>query len=402
MENLLNRFLTYTAFDTQSDENSLVTPSTARQFKLAEHLRDELLRLGVSEVVLNDQCYLYAKIPASAGWEKSPVIGFIAHLDTSDAAPGDPVKAQVIRQWDGRGIRLGSSNITLQPEAALVGHTLITTDGTTLLGADDKAGIACIVSAVEELLKNDLPHGALAIAFTPDEEIGRGADFFDVEFFGADYAYTVDGGEPELIEWENFNAAGADVFFKGLSYHPGYAKDKLINAQKLAMEFDSMLPAAEVPEKTSDYEGFFHLTHGSGNVSNAELHYIIRDHDRAKFEQRKALMLQIAGKMQAQYGQEAVQCKIADQYYNMREVLEHYLFLVEEAKNAIRSAGLTPAVRPIRGGTDGARLSFMQLPCPNLGYGAYNAHSLLEYADLEGMQAVKQIILYLINSFAAK
>jgi tripeptide aminopeptidase len=288
------------------------------------------------------------------------------------------------------------------PEAHLKGHTLITTDGTTLLGGDDKAGIAIIMTVAAELTGQKIPHGPLCICFTPDEEIGEGADFFDVPFFGADFAYTVDGGAACLIEGENFNAAGAVVHFKGISTHPGSAKNMMVNAQKVAMEFDAMLPAVEVPEHTEHREGFYHLTSSCGNVSQAELHYILRDHDAAAFEKRKETLVCIADYLNRKYGPETVTVTLKDQYRNMAEVIEKYPFLLERAKKAISEAGLTPVCSPIRGGTDGARLCFMGLPCPNLGYGGYNAHGEREYVSVEEMASVVKILHNLIASFVAE
>ncbi|MBE6386490.1 MAG: peptidase T [Lentisphaerae bacterium] len=399
MKSVEERFLKYVSFDTQSDENSLSTPSTEKQFRLAEYIVDELRTLGI-KAVLTDKCYVYASIPATRGYENVPALGFIAHLDTSDAESGANIKPQIIKSWDGNAIALGKSGLELTPHKHLAGHTIITTDGTTLLGADDKSGIAAIMTAAERVVSSTLPHGKICIGFTPDEEIGRGADFFDIGLFEADFAYTADGGAPELIEKENFNAAAATVMFKGMSAHPGSAKNAMLNAQRVAMEFYSMLPADEIPEKTSDRQGFYHLTHSSGTVSAFEQHYIIRDHDAELFENRKRVMCECAEKLNAKYSSGTVELKIREQYRNMAEVIDKYPFLVEKAKQAISDAGLVPIENPIRGGTDGARLSFMGLPCPNLGYGAYNAHSVMEYADVEGMNKVCDIIINLISSFA--
>ena len=402
MTEIMERFLSYVSFDTRSDGGTGSHPSTAKQFKLAEFLKSELLSLGIGEVVLTDKCYVYAKLPATPGLEHIPALGFIAHLDTSDAASDTDVKPQIIRNWDGNPIILGTSGISIVPQAHLKGHTIITTDGTTLLGGDDKAGIAIIMSVVEELITKKIPHGPLCIGFTPDEEIGEGADFFDVSFFGADFAYTVDGGAACLIEGENFNAAGAVVHFKGISTHPGSAKNMMINAQKVAMEFDSMLPAAEVPAHTDNREGFYHLTDSSGNVSQAELHYILRDHDAGLFEKRKETLCAVADFLNRKYGSGTVSVTLKEQYRNMAEVIEKYPFLMERAQKAISEAGLTPVCSPIRGGTDGARLCFMGLPCPNLGYGGYNAHGEREYVSVEEMATVVKILHNLIASFAAE
>ena len=402
MKKIITRFLEYVAFDTQSDGSSGTHPSTAKQFKLAEFLKNELIALGITDVTLTDKCYLYAKLPATPGCEALPALGFIAHMDTSDAASGADIKPQIIENWEGSPIPLGNTSRIVTPPPHLKGHTIITTDGTTLLGADDKAGIAIIVSAAEVIIEKKLPHGPLSFCFTPDEEIGEGADFFDVPFFGAQYAYTVDGGAAELIEGENFNAASAHVFFEGVSTHPGSAKNVMVNALKMAMEFDAMLPPCEVPEHTAHREGFFHLTSGKGNVSSAELHYIIRDHDAGLFEKRKETLLDIAAYLNKKYGREYVKVELKESYRNMAEVIEKYPFLIEKAKKAITAAGLTPSISPIRGGTDGARLCFMGLPCPNLGYGGYGAHGETEYADAEGMESVVRIMLHIINSFVTE
>ncbi|MBR2373444.1 MAG: peptidase T [Lentisphaeria bacterium] len=401
MEKILKRFLEYIAFDTQSDAETHTHPSTEKQFRLAEYLRDELLSIGLKDVKLDDRCYVYARIPATAGYENVPVLGLIAHMDTSDAASGANVKPQIIRNWDGSPIPLGTSRIRITPQPHLKGGTIITTDGTTLLGGDDKAGIAIIVTAVEKLLNSTMPHGAVSIAFTPDEEIGEGTDFFDLELFGADYAYTVDGGAAEYLETGTFNAAGAEVICRGISTHPGSAKNLMINAQKIAMEFNSMLPVYEVPEHTAGLEGFYHLTHSSGNVSQAELHYILRDHSSEILEKRKKFMLETADFLNMKYGQGTVSVALKEQYRNMAEIIEKYPFLVDIASKAIRDAGLEPTILQVRGGTDGARLSFMGLPCPNLGYGGYEAHGEREYIHVESMIKVVDIIMNITSYFTS-
>ena len=399
MKDIKNRFLEYVAFDTQSDKSTGTHPSTEKQFKLAAFIKEELLALGINDVTLTDQCYVYAKLPASPGCENVPGLGFIAHLDTSDAASGADIKPQIIEKWSGAPIRLGETDLQVKPSPTLIGHTIITTDGTTLLGADDKAGIAIIITAVEKILEENISHGPISIAFTPDEEIGEGADFFDVDFFGADYAYTVDGGSPNMIEGENFNASSAMVTFKGVSTHPGSAKNFMINAQKLAMEFDSMLPPYETPEHTSGREGFYHLCSSNGDVSYAQLNYILRDHDALLLKKKEDNLLRIARYLNEKYGAERVSVQIKDSYRNMAEVIEKYPFLMELAKDAITAAGMDYSQNPIRGGTDGARLSFMGLPCPNLGYGGYCAHGETEYVDVDGMKAVVQVLLNIIHSF---
>lgn len=401
MEKLLDRFLKYVSFDTQSDANTQTHPSTAKQFQLAEYLRDELVSLGASEVKLDDKCYVYAKIPATPGYEDLPVLGFIAHMDTSDGASGADVKPQIVRNWDGTPISLGNSGIRITPQSCFKGGTIITTDGTTLLGADDKAGIAIIISAAEKLLDKKIPHGKIAIAFTPDEEIGEGADFFDLEYFGADFAYTVDGGPADCVENGTFNAAAADVICKGIATHPGSAKNFMINAQMIAMEFNAMLPSNEVPEHTEGVEGFYHLTHSSGNVSHAELHYILRDHSDKILEKRKRSMLDIAEFLNRKYGCGSVEVAIRDQYRNMIEVLDKYPFMIDIAVKSLERCGIAPHVCQVRGGTDGARLCFMGLPCPNLGYGGYEAHGEREYAHLESMEIMVRTIIEIVSSFSS-
>lgn len=402
MKDIITRFLEYVAFDTQSDGTTGTHPSTEKQFKLAAFIKNELLALGIDDVTLTGNCYVYAKLPASPGCENIPGLGFIAHLDTSDAASGADVKPQIIKNWSGSPIKLGDSGLTLLPEPKLLGHTLITTDGTTLLGADDKAGIAVIITAVEKIIEDKIPHGPLAVAFTPDEEIGEGASFFDVDFFGADYAYTVDGGAPQLIEGENFNASSAQVTFKGVSTHPGSSKNIMINAQKIAMEFDAMLPPCETPSHTAGREGFYHLVSSNGNVSSAQLNYILRDHDAAVLKQREDTLLRIARYLNEKYGTDRVSVQIRESYRNMVEVINKYPFLLDKAKAAITAAGMNYIHSPIRGGSDGSRLCFMGLPCPNLGYGGYHAHGETEYADADGMKAVVHVLLNIINSFISE
>ena len=399
MESIEKRFLAYVAFDTQSEDDSSATPSTEKQFQLAEFLKQELSGMGIPDITLDEKCYLYAKLPATPGYEDVPAVGFIAHLDTSDAVSGRDVRPQIVRNWDGEPLPLGSSGITLCPAEHHAGKTLIVTDGTTLLGADDKAGIAVILEAIDRVISGNIPHGPLAIAFTPDEEIGRGADFFDVERFGADFAYTLDGGDPAFIESENFNAARADVSICGVSAHPGYAAGVMVNALKLANEFDSMLPADEVPERTADRQGFYHLTDSCGTAAHAELHYILRDHDSVLFAKRQETVKAVAETLGKKYPSARIQVEINEQYRNMAEVITQYPFLLTIAEDAIREIGLEPRHKPIRGGTDGARLSFMGLPCPNLGNGGYNAHSEREYVVTGEMQQAVQIVLNIIRNF---
>lgn len=407
MKNVLERLLDYCSFDTQSDETTGTHPSTAKQRKLAEHLAEELRALKLENVRVTPECYVYAELAATPGHEHADALGFIAHMDTSDGASGANVHPQIIRNWDGSPIRLGSSglelNTTLYPFMKdLIGHTLVTTDGTTLLGADDKAGIAEIMTAVETVQTQKLPHGPVRIAFTPDEEIGEGPDFFDVPGFGAKYAYTIDGGAANEIEFQNFNAAEAKIFIRGRSVHPGSAKGIMINALKVAAEFDAMLPPGEVPALTDGFQGFYHLMKCSGTVGSAELQYILRDHGELAFNRRKNKIRGIADTLNRKYGAGTVTAEVREQYRNMEEIIRKHPFLIELAKNAISDAGLTPAIVPIRGGTDGARLSFMGLPCPNLGTGGYNFHGESEFADVDGMECTVKTILNLMKTFAER
>lgn len=407
MKTVLERLLDYCSFDTQSDETTGTHPSTAKQRKLAEHLAEELRALKLENVRVTPECHVCAELPATPGYEHADALGFIAHMDTSDGASGANVRPQIIKNWDGSPIRLGCSglelNTTLYPFMKdLIGHTLVTTDGTTLLGADDKAGIAEIITAVETVQTQELPHGPLRIAFTPDEEIGEGPDFFDVSGFGAKYAYTIDGGAANEIEFQNFNAAEAKIFIRGRSVHPGSAKGIMINALKVAIEFDNMLPAEEVPAMTDGFQGFYHLMKCSGTVGSAELQYILRDHDESAFNRRKNRIHGIAETLNRKYGAGTVTEEVREQYRNMEEVVRKHPFLIELAKRAISDAGLTPAIVPIRGGTDGARLSFMGLPCPNLGTGGYNFHGESEFADVNGMECAVRTILNLVKAFAER
>lgn len=365
-----NRFLNYVTYDTQSDENSPSCPSTPGQKVFGQALVKEMLAMGIADARMDENGYVYGSVPANIQ-EKVPAIGLIAHMDTALEVSGKDVKPQVVSSYNGEVIRLGHG-YCLDPKdfpvlLSHIGDTLITTDGSTLLGGDDKAGIADILTAVEEIMTENLPHGKICIAFTPDEEIGRGADLFDVKGFGADFAYTVDGGNPADMEYENFNAASAVVDITGKSIHPGSAKGKMLNAQLVAMEFHGMLPVWENPAYTDGYEGFSHLTGMNGMVESARLQYIIRDHDRDIFEKRKARFEKIASYLNEKYGEGTVKVTLTDSYRNMKEKLLPYPEILEKATAAIASVGLTPTSSPIRGGTDGARLSFMGLPCPNLG-----------------------------------
>ena len=398
------RLLKYVKIYTTSEEESGTTPSAQREFDLGNLLAEELKEIGVENVRITEQCYVYGEIPATPGFERVPALGFIAHMDTAPDFTGEGVKPQIIGDYDGNDIQLGQSGRVLSCKAfpdlsALKGRTLITTDGTTLLGADDKAGVAEIMTMAEQIILEKIPHGKICIAFTPDEEIGEGADHFDVEGFGAKYAYTVDGGAENEIEYENFNAAGAEIEITGLSVHPGDSKDTMINAALVAMEFNQMLPSGETPRGTSGYEGFFHMTDMSGDVSEAKLSYIIRDHSAVHFEIRKEQMQHIADLLNEKYGQGTVKLTIKDQYRNMREKIEECMFLIDYAKQAVQEAGLQPKEVAIRGGTDGARLSFMGLPCPNLGTGGYAFHGPFEHITTEGMDYTVNILKGIIKAF---
>lgn len=399
------RLLNYVRIYTTSDEESTTVPSTARQFDLAKILVDELQSLGVTDARVDDKCYVYGTIPATAGYEDKKSLGFIAHMDTAPDFTGENVNPIVEENYDGEDVVLGTSGRVISVAdfphlKSLKGRTLIHTDGTTLLGADDKSGIAEIMTFVEELLNSNEPHGKICIGFTPDEEIGAGADHFDVKTFGADFAYTVDGGEENAVEYENFNAAGATVKFNGVNIHPGDAKDIMVNAALVAMEFNAMLPPTEVPSKTSGYEGFFHLTDMSGEVSNAKLSYIIRDHDEKKFADKKKVMEHAANIINQKYGEGTCVLEIKDQYQNMLEKIKPHMFLIDYAFKALEDAGENPKAVAIRGGTDGARLSFMGLPCPNLGTGGYNFHGPMEHITAEGMDTVVKVLHGITRQFA--
>lgn len=399
---LLDKFLRYISFDTTSNPESETQPSSPNQWPLLRQLEQELRDLGLAQVELDANGYLTATLPANTPGK--PVVGYMAHVDTSPDASGANIKAQIHPAYDGADLLLNpEKNIWLRvsdfPELAQYkGKTLITTDGTTLLGADDKAGVAAIMGALQELVRHpELPHGEIKVAFTPDEEIGRGVDKFDVERFGAQWAYTVDGGEIGELEYENFNAAGAKLRIQGRNVHPGYAKDKMRNALIIGMEFNALLPAQARPEHTAGYEGFFHLVGCKGTVEEAELQYIIRDHDRKAFEEKKAVMQACAAFLNARYGEGTVVLELRDQYYNMREQVEPHKHIVENALKAMEKAGVTPKVRPIRGGTDGAQLSFRNLPCPNLFAGGHNFHGRFEYLPLESMEKAMEVVLNLMT-----
>ena len=398
------RLLTYVKIHTTSEETSESTPSSRRQFALAELLVQELRDLGVTDIRLDEKCYIYARIPATEGMEHAPALGFIAHMDTAPDFCGENVTPQIIPDYNGEKIALGQSGLILSPEVfphlhSLKGCTLITTDGTTLLGADDKAGLAEIMTMVEEIIKEKIPHGTICIGFTPDEEIGRGADYFDVEGFGADYAYTVDGGAENAIEYENFNAAGAKVKIKGLSVHPGDSKDTMLNAALVAMEFNQMLPSGDTPCNTEGYEGFYHLCEMKGDVSEAILEYIVRDHDAALFEARLYTLRHIEKLLNEKYGPGTVTLTIREQYRNMKEKIEPCMHLIDNAKQAVQNIGLQPETVPIRGGTDGARLSYMGLPCPNLGTGGYGFHGPYEHIAAESMDHVVSVLKEIVKLY---
>ena len=397
MMTVTERFLNYTAFDTQSSEESQSTPSTPGQMVFASYLAEELKREGLHDVVLDDKGYVYATLPENVT-EDLPTIGFIAHYDTSPDCSGSNVKPRIVEDYDGGEIAI-SENIALSPTLfpemlEHKGEDLIVTDGHTLLGADDKAGIAEIVQAMTWLRDHpEVKHGRVRIAFTPDEEIGRGADHFDVEGFDCQWAYTMDGGDVGELEYENFNAASAKVMLRGVSVHPGYAKGKMVNASLLAMEFASQLPADERPETTKGYEGFFHVTGISGNVGEACLSLIIRDHDRECFDKRKKLVADIATKMNSRYGEGTVTMEMHDQYYNMKEVVAGQQHIIDLALEAMRRAGVEPRVQPIRGGTDGAQLSFKGLPCPNIFAGGLNFHGPYEFIPVQSMEKAVRVIV---------
>ena len=404
MEKLLDKFLRYVAVETTSDEESETQPSAARELDLLRMLRDELQQMGI-KAELDEYGYVMATIPANTR-KKIPTIGFIAHVDTAPDASGKNIKPQIIPNWDGKDIVLNKKkNIVLStaefPEMLQYkGQTMITTDGTTLLGADDKAGVAEIMYAAQYMMEHpDFKHGEIKIGFTPDEEIGRGVVKFDVKKFGAQYAYTMDGGEIGELEYENFNAAGAKIHIQGSNIHPGYGKDKMVNSMLIAMELDAMLPEEQRPRYTQGYEGFFHLTSINGTVEETTMSYIIRDHDRTKFEEKKALMTSIVKYLNQKYGK-IIKLELKHQYYNMRQEVEPHFFIVEKAIKAMEMAGVKPKVQPIRGGTDGANLSFMGLPCPNIFAGGHNFHGKLEYVPLESMEKASEVILNIIKLFA--
>lgn len=397
------RFLKYVSYWTTSDEECTSTPSSERQFALAKELEQELISLGLCQVTLTPNCYVYAMLPATKGMENKKAIGFIAHMDTAPDYSGESVKPQIIPNYDGQDILLKGSGEYLKVSdfpslKDLCGRTLITTDGTTLLGADDKAGIAEIITAIEQIIEEKIPHGDLWIGFTPDEEVGRGADLFDLNLFKADFAYTLDGDYEGEVAYENFNAASAVFSICGVNVHPGEAKDIMVNAGLIACEIACMLPESETPSHTCDREGFFHLTDISGDVASAKLSYIVRDHDKDLFESRLNRLRTIEVEINQKYGANTVTLDIKHSYENMLSVIEQHMYTVDLAKEAISSVGLQPLSRPVRGGTDGARLSFMGLPCPNLGTGGYGFHGPYEHISIEGMETAINIIKYIASN----
>ncbi|QXP79521.1 MULTISPECIES: peptidase T [Winogradskyella] len=398
MQHIIDRFIGYVTIDTESDPNSEATPSTTKQWDLANKLVEELKGIGLSDVTIDENAYIMATLPSNVD-HKVPTIGFISHFDTSPDFTGANVKPQIIKNYDGKDIVLNAEqNIILSPDyfedlLLYKGQTLITTDGTTLLGADDKAGITEIVTAMEYLINHpEIKHGTIKVGFTPDEEIGRGAHKFDVEKFGADWAYTMDGSQVGELEYENFNAAGAVIKVKGKIVHPGYAKGKMINSMYYASEFINTLPKLETPETTEGYEGFFHLHNMIGEVEETTLQYIIRDHDKDKFEARKALMEKIVLDLNTKYESEVFEIEIKDQYFNMKEKVEPVMHIVDIAEEAMKAVGIKPLIKAIRGGTDGSQLSYMGLPCPNIFAGGHNFHGRYEYVPVESIQKAVEVI----------
>ncbi|UPZ13574.1 peptidase T [Flavobacterium humidisoli] len=403
MQHIIDRFISYITIDTESDPNSQTTPSTQKQWNLANKLVDELKAIGLEDVTIDDKAYIMATLPSNVDHEV-PTIGFVSHFDTSPDFSGANVKPQIIENYDGKDIVLNAEkNIILSPDyfkdlLLYKGQTIITTDGTTLLGADDKAGITEIVSAMEYLIQHpEIKHGKIRIGFTPDEEIGRGAHHFDVEKFGAQWAYTMDGSQIGELEYENFNAAGAKITFKGKSVHPGYAKGKMINSMLLANDFINELPKGETPQETKGYEGFFHVHHIKGNIEETVLELIIRDHNRKKFEKRKELIHKLAKqfnkKFAKKFGEDIVIAEVKDQYYNMKEKVLPVKYIVDIAEKAMRELNIKPIIKPIRGGTDGSQLSFMGLPCPNIFAGGHNFHGKYEYVPAESIQKATDVIV---------
>ena len=409
MTKTIENFIKYVKIDTASDENSSTTPSTMKQHNLAVVLVEELTSMGAEEITYDkEHCYIYATIPASKGFENAPTLGFIAHMDTSPAVSGTNVNPRLVTSYDGQDIVLNDAlKITLKVEdfpeiKDFVGQDLIVTDGTTLLGADDKAGIAEIMAAAEYLLQHpEVKHGKIRIGFTPDEEVGCGTDYFDVTLFGAKYAYTVDGGRLGELEYENFNASGAKLVVQGRNVHPGSAKGKMKNAILIAQEFQSMLPVFQNPMYTEKYEGFYHLDSIAGNVERVEADYIIRDHSHTLFEQKKNTFMKVAEFLNEKYGKNTITIEMQDSYYNMKDMLKEHMHLIENAADAMIELGIQTSIQPIRGGTDGARLSFMGLPCPNICTGGDNFHGRYEYACIQSMNKVTDLLLKIIEKYSS-
>ena len=397
--NITDRFLKYVSFHTTSDENTNMTPSTPGQMIFAQYLVEELKSIGLQEIELDKNGYIMATLPANTD-KKVPVVGFIAHMDTSPEMNGKNIKPRIVKNYDGEDILLNEKEVIVLETATYPeilrykGQNIIVTDGTTLLGADDKAGIAEIVTAMEYLIAHpEIKHGKIRVGFTPDEEIGQGADHFDVKKFGAEWAYTMDGGEIGELEYENFNAASAKVTFKGLNVHPGYAKHKMVNSIRIAHQFATMLPRHETPEHTDGYEGFYHLLASEGSVEKSTLNYIIRDHDRDRFERRKKEMLHLVNKINAEFGENTATIELRDQYYNMREKVEPVKYIVDLVEKTMKEIGIKPNIKPIRGGTDGSRLSFEGLPCPNIFAGGHNFHGRFEYLPIQSMEKATKLIV---------
>ena len=407
-QHIINRFTSYITIDTESDPTSDSTPSTEKQWDLAKKLAEELKEMGMSDVSIDENAYVMATLPSNVDHEV-PAIGFVSHFDTSPDFTGANIKPQIVENYDGKDIVLNEAeDIVLSPDyfedlLQYKGQTLITTDGNTLLGADDKAGITEIMSAVEYLIQHpEIKHGPIKVGFTPDEEIGRGAHKFDVKKFGAEWAYTMDGSQIGELEYENFNAAGADVTVKGKIVHPGYAKGKMVNSMYIAQDFINSLPRLETPEHTEDRQGFFHLTQINGKVEETKMHYIIRDHDKEHFEARKKVMLDLAAEINSQHQKEVISIEIKDQYFNMREKVEPVMHIVAIAEDAMKAVDVEPIIKPIRGGTDGSQLSFMGLPCPNIFAGGHNFHGRYEYVPVESMIKATEVIVKIAELTAKK
>ncbi|MDD6191855.1 MAG: peptidase T [Lachnospiraceae bacterium] len=397
------RLIKYVQVYTTSDEHSETTPTAAREFDLAHMLVEEMKKIGITDAHVDDKCYVYGSIPATPGMEDKPAIGFVAHMDTAPDFSGEHVQPVIHKNYDGEDVVLGDSGRVLSVAdfphlKEFKGRTLITTDGTTLLGADDKAGVAEIMTAMERILTENIPHGKICIGFTPDEEVGAGADYFDVEHFGAKYAYTVDGDLEGGIEYDNFNASAAEVTVHGNNVHPGRAKDIMVNSLTVGMEFHGLLPKDAVPEKTEGYEGFIHLTNVQGDVAETTMEYIIRDHDMEKFHAKEDLMRNAVATINEKYGEGTIEIQIKESYLNMKSKIEDCMEIIDWAKEATRMAGIAPREVPIRGGTDGARLSFMGLPCPNLGTGGFGFHGPYEHITAEGMEICTQIICNIVKT----